>query len=238
MINENFFGINVSILDYDILKKSINSDIEKTKKSTITAINPEKIMKAKKNLILKGLLNSSTYKIADGIGIIIASKLKRGNIKKRITGIDSMDMLCQLSNEKGYKIFMYGGKEEVVKQAKKNLEKRYSNINIVGYINGYEKNNDWIIKKINKQKPNILFVALGSPKQEFWIKDNIDKLNVNIIQGVGGSFDVVSGNIKRAPMWMQKIGLEWLYRLIKEPKRIKRQLQLFKFLILVLFRRD
>lgn len=234
MEQESFFGVKVSVLTYDLLNKKIIEDIKNNVKSTIIAINPEKLMTARKNSELKMLLNSSTYKIADGVGVIIASTIKRGNIKSRITGIDCMDMLCKLSNDNGYKIFMYGAKEEIIKQAKINLEKKYPNIKIVGYINGYEKDNDLIIKKINEAKPNILFVALGSPKQEFWIKENMKKLDVNIFQGVGGSFDVFSQNIKRAPKWMQNIGLEWFYRLLKEPSRIGRQLKLFKFLLLII----
>lgn len=235
---ENYFGVDVSVLNYEILKHSITKDVEEDKKSTIIAINPEKIMKARQDKKLKDLLNSSTYNIADGIGVVYASQLKNGNIKSRITGIDCMDMLCQLSNEKGYKIFMYGAKPEIVAQAKTNLERKYPNIKIVGYIDGYEKDNNLIIETINRVKPNILFVALGSPKQEFWINENKEKLNVNIFQGVGGSFDVISGNIKRAPKWVQNIGLEWFYRLIKEPSRIVRQLQLFKFLTLIVLRKD
>lgn len=238
MKKESFFGVDVSVLTYDLLRKKIIDDIKNNLKSTIIAINPEKLMTARKDLELKKLLNSSTYKIADGVGVIIASKFKRGNIKSRITGIDCMDMLCQMSNDKGYKIFMYGAKEEIISKAKVNLENKYPNIKIVGYINGYEKNNDLIIKKINEARPDILFVALGSPKQEFWIKENMEKLDVNIFQGVGGSFDVLSENIKRAPKWMQNIGLEWFYRLIKEPSRIGRQLKLFKFLILIALGRN
>lgn len=238
MNKESFFGVDVSVLTYELLRTRIIEDIKNNLKSTIIAINPEKLMTARKNLELKKLLNSSTYKIADGVGVVIASKIKRGNIRSRVTGIDCMDMLCQLSNDKGYKIFMYGAKEEIISKAKLNLENKYPNIKIVGYINGYEKNNDLIIKKINEARPDILFVALGSPKQEFWIKENMEKLDVNIFQGVGGSFDVLSENIKRAPKWMQNIGLEWFYRLIKEPSRIGRQLKLFKFLILIALGRN
>ena len=185
--------------------------------------------------MLKELLNKATYQIPDGVGIIYASKIKKGQIKSRITGIDCMDMLCNLANEKGYKVFLYGAREETIKEAKVKLEEKYPKINIVGYINGYEKDNEKIIKEINKSQADIVFVALGSPKQENWINDYKDKMSATIFQGVGGSFDVISGNIKRAPLWMQKAGLEWLYRLIKEPKRIFRQLKLVKFLFLILF---
>ena len=238
MNKENILGVDVSPLSYEDLKKNIEKDIENNKKSFIVAINPEKILKARKDEKLKELLNNATYEIPDGIGVIYASKLRKGNIKTRITGIDSMEMLCKLSEEKKYKIFMYGAKEETIKKAKENLEIKFPNIQIVGTINGYEKDNDKIISSINKSNADIVFVALGSPKQEYWITDNMDKVSAKIFQGVGGSFDVFSGNIKRAPKWMQKIGLEWLYRLLKEPKRIFRQLKLVKFLWLALIEKD
>lgn len=238
MNKENILGVDVSPLSYEDLKKNIEKDIENNKKSFIVAINPEKILKARKDEKLKELLNNATYEIPDGIGVIYASKLRKGNIKTRITGIDSMEMLCKLSEEKKYKIFMYGAKEETIKKAKENLEIKFPNIQIVGTINGYEKDNDKIISSINKSKADIVFVALGSPKQEYWITENMDKVSAKIFQGVGGSFDVFSGNIKRAPNWMQKIGLEWLYRLIKEPKRIFRQIKLVKFLWLALIEKD
>lgn len=238
MNKENILGVDVSPLSYEDLKKNIEKDIENNKKSFIVAINPEKILKARKDEKLKELLNNATYEIPDGIGVIYASKLRKGNIKTRITGIDSMEMLCKLSEEKKYKIFMYGAKEETIKKAKENLEIKFPNIQIVGTINGYEKDNDKIISSINKSKADIVFVALGSPKQEYWITENMYKVSAKIFQGVGGSFDVFSGNIKRAPKWMQKIGLEWLYRLIKEPKRIFRQIKLVKFLWLALIEKD
>ncbi len=235
MQKEKILGIDVSVTTYENLKKNIKKDIENNHKSFIVAINPEKILKSRDDKKLKELLNNATYQIPDGIGVVYASKLQKGQIKSRITGIDCMDMLCSLANEEKYKIFMYGAKEEVIKKAKENLEEKYPQINIVGTINGYEKDDEKIINIINKSKADIIFVALGSPKQENWITTHMDKLCVKIYQGVGGSFDVISGNIKRAPKWMQNIGLEWLYRLLKEPKRIFRQLKLVKFLMLIIF---
>lgn len=238
MNKESILGIKVSVTSYEDLKNCINEDIKNNKKSFIVAINPEKILKARKDKKLKKLLNNADYQIPDGIGVIYASKLQKGQIKSRITGIDCMEMLCEESALKGYKIFLYGAKKEAINEAKKKLEEKYNHIKIVGAMDGYEKDNEKIIKAVNKSKADIIFVALGSPKQENWIIDNKDKVCAKIFQGVGGSFDVISGNIKRAPKWMQNMGLEWLYRLIKEPKRIFRQIKLIKFLGLVVFRRN
>ena len=232
---ERILGVNVSTLGYEELETQICKDVENSKKSFIVAINPEKILKARKSEELSRLLQSADYPIADGIGVIIASKLKKGKIRSRVTGIDCMNMLCSLSNERGYKIFLYGAKPQVVTEAKLKLEEKYPNIKITGYIDGYEKDNQKIIEEINKSGADIVFVALGSPTQENWITANKELVCPKIFMGVGGSFDVISGNIKRAPKFMLKMGLEWLYRLLREPKRFFRQIKLIKFVFLVLF---
>ena len=223
MEKEKILGIDVCITTYEELRNAIKNDIQEKKKSYIVTINPEKVIKAKKDESLKDILNNAKYQIPDGIGIIYASKIKKGKIKSRITGIDTMEMICDLSNKENFRIFMYGAEADVVEKAKIKLEEKYKKINICGYINGYEKNEKSVINKINNSKPDILFVALGSPKQEKFISQNFDNINCKILLGVGGSFDVISGKKKRAPKWVQKKGLEWLYRLIKEPKRFFRQ---------------
>ena len=238
MEKEQILGVNVLVTNYNELKQNVIKNIKNSKKTFIVAINPEKILKARKDKKLKDLLNRANYPIADGIGVVLASKIRRGKIRKRITGIDSMDMICQTANEKGYKVFLYGAKQDVVNSAKDKLLDKYPKMNIVGTINGYEKDNKKIINLINRSKADILFVALGSPQQEEWINANMDKVCTKIFQGVGGAFDVISGKTKRAPKWVQKIGFEWFYRLIKEPKRIFRQIKLLKFLFLSLFYRQ
>lgn len=230
MEKEEILGVEVCITTYNELKKCVKNDIEQKRKSYIVTINPEKVIKASKDESLKRILNDAKYQIPDGVGIIYASKIKKGKIKSRITGIDTMEMICSLANEENFRIFMYGAEQEVIEKAKINLEKKYKNINICGCINGYEKDTQKIIDKINKSNADILFVALGSPKQELFIAKNIDKINCKILLGVGGSFDVISGKKKRAPKWMRKKGLEWLYRLIKEPKRFFRQTRLISFI--------
>ncbi|MGN5651116.1 WecB/TagA/CpsF family glycosyltransferase [Bacillus sp. Brlt_9] len=229
-MKENIRGFNVTTLGYVELKEQLLQDIEQQKQSFIVAINPEKIMHGTKDPELKELLNSATYQIPDGYGVVYLSKKQNGNIKERVTGCDLFQQLCELSSLNNKKVFLYGGKPGVAMQTKEVLESRYPGLHIVGTIDGYEKDNQIIIDTINQANPDFLFVALGSPRQELWIKENMKKLNVSIFQGVGGSFDVVSGNLKRAPKWMQKIGLEWLYRVLIEPKRIVRILKLVKFL--------
>lgn len=234
MNKERILGVTVSDLNYDDLESRVASDIAEDRKSFIVAINPEKILKARRDKELFDLLEKADYPIADGIGVVLASRIKKGNIKSRVTGIETMDELCRLSRDNGYRIFLYGAKEESVTGAEAALKKKFPGIVIAGHINGYEKDNNKITEKINAGNTDIIFVALGSPCQEKWIINNMDKLCCKVFMGVGGSFDVYSGMVKRAPERLRKMGLEWLYRLIKEPKRLFRQIKLLKFIILVI----
>ncbi|MED4285007.1 WecB/TagA/CpsF family glycosyltransferase [Priestia megaterium] len=229
-MKENIRGFDVTTLGYSELKHQLLNDIDEDKKSFIVAINPEKIMHGTKDQELKELLNSATYQIPDGHGIVVLSKRQGGNIKERVTGCDLFQQLCELAAKEGKKVFLYGAKPGVAEQTKSILEQRYSGLNVVGTLDGFVMDKTLIIDTINKAKPDFLFVALGSPAQEKWIKENMDQLDAHIFQGVGGSFDVVSGNIKRAPKWMQKMGLEWLHRVILEPKRVIRIIRLSLFL--------
>ncbi|MFP7734103.1 WecB/TagA/CpsF family glycosyltransferase [Priestia aryabhattai] len=233
-MKENILGIDVCSDTYDELAVKLLQDIDKGRKSFIVAINPEKIMKAQEDRELKLLLNQATYQIPDGIGVILASKLKKGRIRERVTGIDMMLKLCKEATNNGKKIFLYGAKPGIADEAKVKLEEMFPGILIVGTLNGYEKNEEVIERTINDSGAEIVFVALGSPAQENWIIAHKEKLNPSVYQGVGGSFDVISGRLNRAPAVFQKFGLEWLYRLLKEPWRWKRQLELPKFLLRVL----
>lgn len=232
MKKESFLGVDVSPLTYDQIINELQNRIERKEQSTIIAVNPEKVMTAQKNEQLKRLINHSTFQIPDGIGIVLASKLRKGQVKDRVTGVDMMERLLQLSEEQKHPVFLYGAKSDVVQQAADNIQKKYPGIQIAGVMDGYEKDEEKIIQAIQASGARLLFVALGSPTQELFIERNLALLpNVYVFQGVGGSFDVMSGNVKRAPLWTRKLGLEWLYRLLSNPSRFKRQLKLPQFLI-------
>ncbi|UTE77358.1 WecB/TagA/CpsF family glycosyltransferase [Rossellomorea sp. KS-H15a] len=233
-MKENFLGVDVCTLNYKQITSAIIEDIEQRKKSFIVAINPEKIMKAKQDESLRTLLNKADYQIPDGIGVILASRLKGGEIRERVTGIDLMLAICKEAELNGKSIFLYGAKPGIADAARVELEKQYPSLRIAGTLNGYEKDEEVIKNTINNANPDIIFVALGSPAQENWILSHMHELAPSIYQGVGGSFDVISGRIKRAPEFYQKMGAEWLYRLLKEPWRWKRQLLLPKFLLEVM----
>lgn len=233
-MKETFLGVDVCGYNYDELATILLENIEKGKKSFLVAINPEKIMKAQDDENLRTLLNQADYQIPDGFGVILASKLKGGQVKSRVTGIDMMLKICDVATKHNKRIFLYGGKPGIADAAKTELEKLYPEIQIVGTLNGYEKDEEVIINTINESSPHIIFVALGSPSQEYWIVNHMNSVTPVIFQGVGGSFDVISGNLKRAPRFFQRMGLEWFYRLLKEPWRWKRQLILPKFLVRVI----
>ena len=237
MNKETILGFNVCNISQEELINNLFTDFINGASNFIVNINPEIITKNYKNNELKNVFNSQKYQIPDGIGIVIASKIKHGNISKRIAGIDFMNLICKNSVNYDSRIFLYGSKNGIAEKAKQELEVLYPNINIVGTCNGYE-DEEKVINLINNSCANILFVGLGNPKQEEFIIKNKDKLNnIKIFMPVGGSFDVISKNLKRAPQWVIKLNLEWLYRLFQEPKRFFRQLLIIKFIFLVLFRR-
>ncbi|MGG0670214.1 WecB/TagA/CpsF family glycosyltransferase [Lederbergia citrisecunda] len=229
-MKETILGVDVNTENYDELIPKLFQNIDAKKKSLIVAINPEKLMKAKDDPALKALLNRAEFQIPDGIGVIIASKIQKGNITSRVTGVDMMDRIVREAARRSKSIFLYGAKPGVAEAAAAKLIETYPDLKVVGTQDGYEKDTSKVINKINEAKPDILFVAMGSPKQELWIEEHRENLHPILYQGVGGSFDVLAGNIKRAPAAFQKAGAEWLYRLLLEPSRIKRQMNLPKFL--------
>lgn len=229
-MKETILGVQVNTENYDELIPKVFRNIEDKKKSLVVAINPEKLMKAKEDPGLKALLNRAEFQIPDGIGVIIASKLKKGSISSRITGIDMMDRIVREAARTGRAVFLYGAKPGVADKAAQQLKQTYPDLIVAGTQDGYESDTSKVLETINKAKPDILFVAMGSPKQEQWIEQHRDNLHPTLYQGVGGSFDVLAGNVKRAPAAFQRMGAEWLYRLLKEPSRLKRQMNLPKFL--------
>ena len=229
------------ILEFDVcndsetqILKNVFEDYNRNIQNFIVNINPEIVINNYKNENFVKELNSQKYQIPDGIGIVYASKIKKGNIKTRITGIDFMEKICQESIKHSAKIFLYGSKPGVADKAATELENKFQGIKIVGTCDGY-CDEEIAFNEIKHSNADIVFVALGSPKQETFIVNNRSKLkNVKIFMPVGGSFDVISKNIKRAPNWIIKLNLEWLYRMLKQPTRLFRQLKIIKFIFLVI----
>ena len=209
--------------DVDSFNKIMKGNLKNNKKMFIVTANPETFMKSDSDLELKKLLlDKETVLVPDGIGIVKAARSIGYNIEQRITGIDIANKLLDYGNELKKSIYLFGSAEEVIVSMKEVLRDKYSNLEVVGASNGYVKDRDKVFKEIAKLNPDIVLVALGIPHQEKLIFKHLDKFDKGIFVGVGGSFDVISGHKKRAPKIFIKLNLEWLYRILKEPKRLKR----------------
>nr|WP_319392942.1 WecB/TagA/CpsF family glycosyltransferase [uncultured Desulfobacter sp.] len=196
---------------------------------TVFASNPEKNYSVPKNPFLYSMFKEADLLIPDGVGMVLAANWLHKTSVKRVPGCELMQNFCSLSADKGYRIFLYGAKEAVNKAAEEELRRRHPTLRIAGRQNGYLSDNkmEELINRINESRAQILFLALGSPKQELWIAKNRDRLkHVRVCQGIGGTLDVLAGAVKRAPEFYCKTGLEWFYRLVEEPARIKRQIKL------------
>lgn len=204
---------------YKILKENLNEN----KKMFIVTANPETFMISEKDEEMKKLLlDKESILVPDGIGVVKAARLLNYDIKERIAGIDIANKLLELGNISKKTIYLFGAKQEVIDSMKAVLNEKYQDLKLVGSSNGYVQDKDKVFREISKLNPDIILVALGIPIQEKLIYKHLNKFNKGIFVGVGGSFDVISGHKKRAPKIFVKLNLEWLYRIICEPKRIKR----------------
>lgn len=204
--------------------------------NVICTPNPEIVMMAQEDERLMEILNNSQMIIPDGTGVVWASKYSETVLPERVAGYDLTQNLFKTLENTQESFYFFGGGKEVAKLGAEKMKEKYPNLIIVGVADGYfdlEKEKQ-IIEDINEKSPSVLLVGLGAPKQEKWIFDNKDKLNVKVAIGVGGSFDVMAGVVKRAPVIFQKMRLEWFYRFLCQPSRWKRMLQLPLFVIQVL----
>jgi len=225
--------------DYSVeetVKKAMTA-LKEGRKFFIVTPNPEIVNIATADEEYKKILNSADVVTPDGIGIVYASKMLGGNIKKRAPGFDIVKGLLKELADAGKSVYLFGGKPSVAELAAEKIKNDYPGIEIAGTDNGYFDDDTQIISNINNAKPDFLLVCLGAPKQEKWIAKNFHNLDVGIFIGAGGSIDVLSGQTKRAPEIFIKLNCEWLYRLLKEPKRIGRMARIPVFLLKVLFRK-
>lgn len=240
MDNIKIYGINIHNISLDEATKKAEEYLEGDTLKTICTPNTEILMAAKNNPRLKNIINEADLIIPDGIGLIYASRIKKKPLKERVTGFDLSIKLLEIGDQKGYSIYLLGGKDGVAKAAGKNIKMKYPNLKLAGSHNGYFSLEEEvrIIDEINTKNPDIIFVGLGFPKQDIWINKNKDRINARLIIGNGGVLDILAGNAKRAPKIFQDLGLEWFYRLIQNPSRIKRQLVLPKFILEIIFKKD
>lgn len=195
--------------------------IKESEKCMVVTPNAEIAYAAEKDRQFAELINSAKLVLPDGVGVILASKIIGDPVKEKVAGVEFAENLLKSTDEP---VFLFGGKPGVAETARDNIKAKYPSCNIVGVHNGYFKDADipGIIDEINNSGAKIVFVCLGAPKQEYFIKAHMNEINAFVFAGLGGSLDVFAGTAKRAPAFFVKFGLEWLYRLIKQPSRIKR----------------
>ena len=229
--------VPVDNLTEDEATRKIDTFLSGNKPRFAVAINPEKIMKACRDDELQHIIQSSDLNFVDGIGVIWSSRIFYGErFKERIPGIDLFLDVLLLAEKKKYSVFLLGSKESIIQKAVHSLAEKHPYLNVAGFQNGYFQDEAKVVDKIRSSNADILFVGMGSPKQEKFIYRNLNKLNIKFAMGVGGSFNVLAGEFKRAPYLVQKLGLEWLYRFLLDPKRLPRVLSLPKFVFLVMKR--
>ena len=216
-------GFDVDLLSFEDALQFVHQHLKENKGMQIVTINPEMIAIGRKNDEFGRIINDSELIIPDGVGIKLALKIK-GISQENIPGIEFSKKLISLCALEGFSIGLLGAKEEVIQKAAENLRKDENNLNITYIRNGYfsQEEESTIAGELKEIAPRVLFVALGAPKQELLISKLKKEMPETIFIGVGGSFDVWSGMVKRAPEFYQKIGCEWLYRTVKEPARFKR----------------
>lgn len=218
----NLFGLPVDVLTMEETIILIENSIDQNKPIHHVVVNAAKMVNAQKDVALRESIANCDIINADGQAVVWASRILKQPLPERVAGIDLMEQLVKLATLKKYKIYFLGAKEEVVKKVVDKYSLEYGKQIIAGYRNGYfskEEELD-IANEIAECKPDILFVAITSPKKEIFLNKYKDSIRAPFVMGVGGSFDVVSGLVKRAPAWMQKTGLEWLYRVYQEPRRM------------------
>lgn len=188
-------------------------------------VNVDKLVKASKDDKLKKIINDCALINADGMPVVWASRLLGKPLKERVAGVDLFEHLMRRAAERGWRVFLLGAKEDVVSNVKVTYERKYPDLVIAGYRNGYWSPDEEpsVVELVTKARPDLLFVAISSPKKEQFLGKYQKQMQVPFAMGVGGTFDVAVGKVKRAPMWMQSAGLEWFYRFLQEPRRMFRR---------------
>ena len=193
--------------------------------------NAEFALEAKKNPRFLNILNTSQLVLADGISVVLASKIIGDPMVGRVTGVGFAQALAAAMAQEGKSLFLLGAKPGVAEKAAQKLKETYPGLKIAGTHDGYFKEEGTVVEAINAAQPDALLVCLGAPKQEYFMETHDAALEVPVMAGLGGSMDVLAGNVQRAPEFFQKYGLEWLYRLVKEPQRWRRMIKLPLYLL-------
>ena len=232
----NILGISFDVVTADEALNKALAFLDGGEPRTVFTPNPEFVMTARRDPEFAEILNKADMLVPDGIGIVLASKLNKIKLPGRVPGCELVLNIFANIKDTGKTVYFFGGKPGVPELAKEKMEKAYPGLKIIGTANGFfdEAKEEEIIADIIGKKPDILLVGTGFPKEEKWINANKGKLGVKLYMGVGGTLDVMAGTVPRAPKIFRTLGLEWFYRLIRQPHRFKRQLALPVFAALVI----
>lgn len=235
-MKKDVLGIKIDDISIYEATKVVEKWLSNHDKHYIVTPNPEIVVMAQKDKVLKDIINQADLAVPDGIGLKFS-----GDIVNYSPGVDLMEQLILMAEEKGFTVGLLGGREKVAEKCAKRLLEKYPKLKINFAKSGGEIDNVGntldLTSDIRHLKSDLLFIAFGPPKQEKWITKNLAHISVKVAMGVGGAFDYLSGSIPRAPRWIRSIGLEWMFRLIVQPWRLKRQLTLFKYIWLLTKRR-
>lgn len=231
----SILGVEVSLGGFKSLLDEASSLLGSSGRSYIVTPNPEFIVHAQTDVRFRDILNKASLAIPDGIGLIWAGRVLNLPIRERVTGADFGEALVKEAAISNRSVFFLGGRGDVAARTALIMASKYSGLVVAGSWSGEagEEGDEETIRKIGQKPIGLLLVAYGHPKQEYWINRNLGKLNVRVAMGVGGSFDYWSGDVTRAPAWLRGLGVEWLFRLMRQPWRIKRQSSLLKFVYLI-----
>lgn len=254
---DKILGVRIDRYSISEVLEIVKKTVETNKKLQIVTLNTELLVASQKDKRLKEVINKSDLNLPESSGLYLAdnyfaSELRpnllrlissgfqtifgsRKGLSERVAGVDLSYRIVDLCSKHGYKLLLLGGKEGVATTASKNLKKLYPKLEVVGSYGGaVASEEEKILGEVEKADPDIIFVAFGQPNQEYWIAENLGKTSAKVAVGVGGTLDFMAGRVVRAPKWVRNLGLEWVFRLLIQPWRIKRQLALLKFIKILL----
>lgn len=223
----------------DFLHNKLYPKLNKQEKCFVVTANPEIVMKTREDEVYKEIVQSADYVVPDGAGVLLAAKFMKQPLPERVAGFDLMLDLLEFANVQGLSVYLLGAKDYVNQKAVLEIEKRYPNVTIAGHRDGFFDLNDQdVATAVREAAPDIVFVALGFPKQEQWINKYMESFAKGLFIGLGGSFDILAGEVKRAPQKWIDLNVEWLYRILQQPFRIKRIFKVFEFMIRIILKRE
>ncbi|MNM10078.1 putative N-acetylmannosaminyltransferase [compost metagenome] len=218
-------GCQIDNLSMEETLQTVEGFIQSGKPHQHVVVNVDKLVKAERDAELRRIINECALINVDGMPVVWASRLLGKPLKERVAGVDLFEALMRRSAAKGWRVYLLGAREEVVSEVKRLYEIKYPGLVVAGYRNGYwsEAEEPGVVADIAAARADLLFVAISSPKKEHFLGQYQDQMKIPFAMGVGGTFDVAVGRVKRAPVWMQKSGLEWFYRFLQEPRRMFRR---------------